>query len=136
MPSVTVTSLIARIRGDADMKASSFVSDAEILEFIQDAYEQVYEWIVQLDENFFRTSASLSVVNSSVALPTDCHKICGVDTLVGTQDRSLKKFAWAERNSFDSTVTSAFMYRYCLSGSNIVFRPKNGTFTATLWLRT
>lgn len=138
MASVTLTTLLARVRERADMVGSSFVTDAStsLYSFINEGVQKLHEKLVAAyAEDYLESSGSISLVSgtSDYALPSDFLKLYGVDLPINGVTTTLKPFMKNERNQY---ANSSLAYRqrpsYKLSGSNIRFLPSTVTGTATI----
>lgn len=101
MRNVTIQTIADSARFHADMKSSNFVSDAEILSRINDAYCELYDELVSAYENYFVTTSSFPVLTGTDTydLPDDFYKMLGVDFQV-TQGAyvTLREYNEGERN--------------------------------------
>lgn len=73
---VTIAEIKTRARRKADMEASLFVGDAELLDMVNAAYAELYDLLVQAFENYYVASATVALNgSSSYPLPADFYKI-------------------------------------------------------------
>lgn len=132
----------------ADMRNSAFVdqsdtTDSEILRYLNIAYRDLYNIIVQTNAQYFTTTATINVVGGqdTYALPADFYKLDGVDLQVDASGRylTLRPFMFAERNKFRSGLAftnSPYgqVFKYLLVGNNIRFLPlPSMNSTVQLW---
>lgn len=129
---VTVSDLVTFSRQRANMEASQFVTDTEILSLLNRAYKELYDLLVQTYQEYFLTSYTLTLIpgTDTYALPSDFYKLQGIDyiTQAATNSRwTMRPFMFNERNQYQA---SAYVYafsntnlRYILAGSNLKFRP-------------
>ena len=133
----------------ADMRNSQFIdqsgtSGTELVRYVNLAYRDLYNQIVQVNEHYFTTTATISVVGGtdSYALPADFYKLDGVDLQVDALSGrylTLRPFMFAERNKFRSGLAftnSPYgqVFKYLLAGSNIRFLPiPSQASTVQLW---
>lgn len=83
------------------MYGSSFVSDAEVLDYLNNSYARLYNILVTKDEDYYSTTGTISLVSGTIsyALPTDVFKIQAVEFQLGTnQYVTLKPYNEAEKN--------------------------------------
>lgn len=107
--SVTLQSIADRARVHADMRDTSFISDAEILALINEAFPELYDELVTVYENYYSATTTISLVSgtSSYALPAAFYKTLGVDLQVNSNAYiTLKPFMEAERNATLTTNLS------------------------------
>jgi len=122
----------------ADMRNSQFVDQSggagtELIRYVNLAYRDLYNQIVQTNEHYFSTTSTISVVSGTdtYSLPADFYKLDGVDLQVDALSGrylTLRPFMFAERNKFRSGLafTNApygQVFKYILAGSNIRFLP-------------
>ena len=89
---VTLASLQAQVRQRADMLASSFVTDDELAEYINQSVAELYDLLVQTDEDFYTRGLEQTVTTPAIALPADFYKLRGVDARVsGNEFRALER---------------------------------------------
>lgn len=123
------------------MENSSFISDAEWTDYINEAGSELHDLLVsKFGDDYFLSSTSVSVVagTDSYSLPTDFMKIRGVDAVVGSQNVTLRHFEFEERNKFQlytgqlSYSLSDLMYR--VQGTTIKLVPVPADAgTLTVW---
>jgi hypothetical protein len=107
--SVLLSTIADRARYMADQRNSNFTSDAEMLSIINDNYTELYDELVASNENYYTTTANLTLVagTSSYALAADFYKIIGIDFAVsGSSYVTLKPYMEAERNQSLTTSTA------------------------------
>lgn len=130
----TVSAVTASIRFRADMVNSDFVTDAEILTYIQSSQQELYDLLVTTyGENYYSSIASTITTDGSndrFALPTDFYKLLGCSLLwqsgTPSQYLTMKPFAFADRDRFN-TGAVAFgrqtPLRYRLEAGNLWIKP-------------
>ncbi len=119
MRSFTIAEIKDRCRTRADMRNSAFVSDAELLDMINEAYAELYDILVSKVENYNVKTTTFAISNAAneYPMPDDFYKIIGVDfeAAVG-QYITLFPFLEIERNlSFTSVrniPTGSIRIRY------------------------
>ena len=132
MENVTVASLKTQVRQIANMENSQFVSDAELLLYIDLSYAELYDLLVGTFENFYTkdpVEATLSSGNK-LALPSDFYKLVGLDAQFGSSWYPIKPFEMADRgrwvNANKLAYTGIVNIAYKLIGENLVFYPESG----------
>lgn len=139
---VTLSSLRSQVRQRADMVNSTFVSDAEVNQYINNSVAELYDILIQKFGNEYNiTSSNITTVagTDTYNLPSDFYKLVGVDLLVsGTDYVSLLPFMFIERNRWNGTTArTAFGVsglRYHLIGSTVRFVPMpDAAQTIKLW---
>lgn len=130
MGTVTLAQLKTRARERADMENSGFISDSELVSYINASVAELYDLLVsKYGEDYFVASPySITTTNNqdTYALPSNLYKLLGVDLQLDTSGNwvSLKRFEFAERNIPQIwDVKFVDFIRYRLFGSNIKFSP-------------
>lgn len=127
--SVSVDTLRTRAKQRSDMENNDHVSPSEWIMYINAGYKELYDILVSKFEDYYTTTASLTVSSGSStgSLPTDFYKLRGIDRALGGGDYyALLPFSFEKRNS---RGYSARLYslqpdiRYRLVGSSIHFSP-------------
>jgi hypothetical protein len=141
---VLAATLRSKARTRADMVNGTFCTDAEVDEFIQSAWSELYDILVATFEDFAVTSTTIAVTgaNDTYALPADFYKLRGVEYLLSNAAGSfvtLEPFEWSERGRF-STISpgginaTGYGLMYCLRDTNIVFAPyPTGASSIKVW---
>ena len=139
---VTLANLRLQVRQRADMVNSTFVTDAEFNQYINNSATALYDLLIQKFGNeYYLSTASISTTSSvdSYNLPTDFYKLIGVDMLISGLDYvSLRPFMFSERNMNNANVSRTIYgipdVRYRLVGSQIRLSPvPNAANTLRLW---
>lgn len=130
MGSVTLAQLKTRIRERADMENSGFISDSELLSYINASVAELYDLMIsKYGEDYFVASPYLinTISNEDTySLPSDFYKLLGVDLQLDTSNNwvSLKRFDFSERNIPQIwDVKFVDFIRYRLFGGDIKFSP-------------
>lgn len=118
------------------MENSTFCSDSDITELINQEWAEVYSRLVQAQgQPHFRASQSYSVTSTTTlqALPATFWQVQGVEATIGGITGNLQPFMSSERGGLanNSGYTSGVMYR--IQAGNIEFLPAGESFTATLY---
>lgn len=112
MRSFTVQAIMDRCRRRADMENSNFISDAELLDLINEAHAEVWDLLVAAFQNYFisETNLTLTAGTTTYDLPDDFYKSVTVDLRSGAAPNysyaSLFPFEEVERNSVLTTSSS------------------------------
>lgn len=102
-----VQDLITAIRNRTDMLNDQFVTDTEIIGYINMAAGDMDDLLVSTYDDYKLKSASLTITGplNYVALPSDFYKPRGVETMLdGIQPYTLRPFNFQERNRNANTL--------------------------------
>lgn len=143
-----LSTLRTRSKTRSDMTDSSFVSDAEWLEFINESYYELYDILIAhgAGEDYFETtdtSKTTVVDQEDYALPTDFYKLIDVDiqsdgdsddwlTMIRTT-KGMRNTLRNIRNHSSSDWWNPPTYE--LRGGNIRLLPAPGTAGRTIRIR-
>lgn len=135
---VSVTDLITYVRQRADIEESNFITDEEIIGYLNRSYQKLYDILVKTYEDYYieDTTITLEADTSSYPLPDNFYKCLGVDLHVSSSQKvTLKPFNFGERNKFQSGyISPCEFYQYKVQGGNIKFIPTpTSGGTVTLW---
>lgn len=150
MATISVANLITRVRtrSDTDLDPSgnnhSVVTDAQILEFINDAWRDLYSLLTGAKEDLFLSSSDLITDGTSdLTLPSGFWILRGVDITISGEKLTLAPYGFQERNKLQSSsVNSLFneTYFYRLKGAQypgdqeITIQPTPASgLTVTVW---
>lgn len=130
MPSVSLPTLISRVRTLTDTQNTNAVSDAEITVFINTALATLRDIIIGADEDFEISSQSYTSTGSEFFdLPADFYQLRGVDYVVSsTESHTLTPFSFTERNK-NRNVNALYRfntfssYSYHLVGTQLQIIP-------------
>lgn len=118
---VTLADIKTQARQRADMENSEFISDSELLSYINSSYAELYDLIVSRFEDYYVESTELTITsgNSTITLPSDFYKLKGLDRKYGssTEYCTVERFDWKSRNQRNSSVA-----RSSLGVSNTSYR--------------
>lgn len=130
---LTLLQLRTAVRQRADMVNSQFVSDSELTGYINYSYKELYDLIVDANEDYNLTSSTLTITTgNTVSLPADFYKFRGLDDLsYGTSTPiTVLKFNWNERNYGSSPIqdgrSGIYQYssvRYRIIGNSLIIEP-------------
>ncbi len=149
----TLSQLITEVRQRADMTNSQFVTDAELTNYINNSYYELYDMLVSAyGEDYFVAPALTFQTNGTdykYALPNGAnyssapalYKFLGLDLSLGNTPDSwvtIRNFKFAERNRYSVPNFQSFYgvtnLRYRLEGSDLVLTPTpQGGQTLRLW---
>lgn len=127
MATVTLTTLVARVRERADMVGSSFIADSAtgLFAFINEANQKLHGMLVDaLGEEYVSSSQAFTTIadQSDYALPSGFYKLYGVDLDYHGLMRSLRQYNRMERNLYRE-LHPEFLPRYLLVGGNLRLYP-------------
>lgn len=134
----TLANLISDCRQRANMENSTFITDAEITEYLNQELAELWARLVQGEgQPHLRSSTTISATNGTAlyALPADFWRLQEVVATIGGVTGNLTPFMPVEHGWLQSAspwgVTSPVRYR--LQGGNIEFLPATQNFSATLY---
>jgi hypothetical protein len=146
---MTVQSIVDTAIDLADMRNSKFIdqsgaADSELIRYANIAYRDLYNTIIQTDNQYFTINYSISIIGGTdeYSLPSDFYKLDGVDLQIDATSKrflTLRPFMFQERNKFRSGLAftnSPYgqVFKYLLAGSKIRFLPIPGmSGTVQLW---
>ena len=146
MPNNTTTlqNLIDRVRQRADMEGSTFVTDAEVIGYINVAMAEMHDILVTRYEDYYVESKQYTLpADNPGALPPSAgsdkpfYKALGVDFDTGGTTYRLRRFSFQERNMYNSPAVVAGRVTntlYNIQGNQIKFIPApTVSGTATLF---
>lgn len=133
----TAEDLVADVRRRANLEESDFVTDEEILEYLNQELAELRGRLRMNEGQVHEVlSKDIAVVADTEAydLPLDFWELLSVNATIGGRPRTLEPFMESERadllaGPFYSTVLSP-MYR--VMGTKIEFLPASQDFTATI----
>lgn len=134
----TLTDLIADVRQRTNQESSTFVTDAEVTEYVNQEIAELYARIVQAQGPVhYRTSSSISVTSGTAlySLPADFWQLQAVEATIGGVTGRLRPFMPVEHPWLANGGTYAWVapVRYRLQANQIEFLPATQSFTATLY---
>lgn len=102
----TLLELRTRVRRRADV--GDFITDAEIDDYINESYADLFTMLVAAGENYdvSETTISISSATDTYSLPVDFYKIIGVDYKVTSTDQYITLFPFNE-NERNRTISGA-----------------------------
>lgn len=141
---LTLANLITTVRRRADMVGSAFVSDSEIVDYINVAMAEIHDILVTKFEDYYVSSHQYTLPGSGsgltaglFTLPSAFYKSLGVDFDAGGITYRLKPYSFQERAVYNSPGMVASMITntlYHIQGESIKFIPAPAVSgTATLW---
>jgi len=134
---VNLSVLRTLTRQRADMENSQFVTDTELLRYLNRAYAELYDLIVTEAnaDDYFLNSSTFTLVSGTKAydLPADFYKSRGLDLTVGSDSMPIRRYNFSQRN-VGSRFQTARNFRYHIQGNSIYINPKpSSSDTMTLW---
>lgn len=126
----TLAQLRTTARRRADMENSTFVSDAELNDYINDAGSELYDLLVTMYRQYFHQTTTVTLVANTEAysLPTDIYKLLAVNRLEGGVRYPLEQFMLDELPDWEVDrlypVLTGEVLRYRILGNQIYFAPK------------
>ena len=129
MPNNTTTlqNLVDRTRQRADMEGSTFVSDTEVIGYINVAMAEIHDILVDRYEDYYVSSQQFTLpTDNPGTLPNTFYKALGVDFNTGGTTYRLRRFSFQERNVYNSPALVAGRVTntlYAIQGAEIKFIP-------------
>jgi len=139
---VTLSSMRSQTRQRADMVNSTFCTDSEINQYLNNSLAELYDILIEKFENdYFLSSSSITIVadTNNYSLPADFYKVVGVDIVISAnQTITLTRYNFSDRNLNNRNLyvynRDAYTLRYRIQGSKIYFSPTpSSAYTGTLW---
>lgn len=134
----TLSDLIADVRQRTNQENSTFVTDAEVTEYLNQEIAELYGRIVQAQgQEHYRASSTIPVVSGTAlyALPADFWQLQALEATLGGITGRLRPFMQVEHARLQNAQPFAWYspIRYRLQANNIEILPATQTFTATLF---
>ena len=137
MATFTESDLRTRARRRADMENSSFVSDAEIQDYLNSSISELHDFMVKSYEDYFVSEQTYNapIATGGANLPDDFYKALGVDYNSGGITSTLRAYSFTERNIYNTpyaVIDRLAEPMYKVEGSKIKLIPTNsqsGTIT-------
>ena len=108
MATATLDDLISRTRLKANVARSNFVTDDEIIVYLNEGLREFRELVITADDSYYvATMADFSISaapGNEKALPSDFWKLRGLDGFAGDSLRQAEVYAREFRNRFDPGV--------------------------------
>jgi len=127
---ITLAEIKTQARERADMENSSFISDTELLSYVNLSYAELYDLLVSRFEDYYTMDTTLVVASgaSSVSLPADFYKLRGVDRSISSNDWvAIPKFNFNNRNNRNTNVSrlmsGQFNVAYRIVGNSLHLTP-------------
>ena len=138
MRSRSAYDLINDVRSRCDEKTlngqTSFITDDEILEWLNQAWAELYDFLIKTGEHYYLRQQNYTSINgvTDYPLPDDHYKTVGVDVLVGGFWQNAHRFQFERRNDYQ-TVTGDWTWPvdiyFDIWGQNLHFMPvPNGLY--------
>lgn len=130
---VLVSDMVTEVRFNSDMVNTQFVTDNEIISYLDKAYRDMYIRIVEQNSGYFQTKATYSIVpgQDTYPLPADLYKLSGIDLNLDTSNTiTIANINFNERNMLKSVYSSICLsrgWRYLISNENVIFSPAPDT---------
>ncbi len=131
MRAYTVEDLMLKVRQRTDQETSSFISDAELMDYIDGSFADFYDQITGLYEQYNLTYATIVTTQDTQIynLPANFYKAQGIETSVsGGRKVSLNRFEWADRNNavddYGQVSDVGTNIEYNIMGNTIMFNPQ------------
>ena len=137
MATFTESDLRTRARRRADMENSTFVSDAEIQDYLNSSISELHDFMVKSYEDYFVSEQTYNapIATGGANLPDDFYKALGVDYESGGITSTLRAYSFSDRNVYNTpyaVVDRLAEPMYKVEGNKIKLIPTNsqsGTIT-------
>ena len=137
MATFTESDLRTRARRRADMENSTFVTDAEVQDYLNSSIAELHDFMVKSYEDYFVSEQTYNapIATGGANLPDDFYKALGVDYNSGGITSTLKAYSFTERNVYNTpyaVIDRLAEPMYKVEGSKIKLVPTNsqsGTIT-------
>lgn len=97
--SVTLATLRTRVRQQADQENSTFISDTELTDYINNSAAELHGLLSTLYEDYYLTEVDFTLSTANTyTLPTDFFKLRGVDFRPAKDWITVPRFSFEERN--------------------------------------
>ena len=140
MATITASDLKLRARQRADMENSEFVSDSELLYYVNNSYAELYDILVAKFEDYYVKNPpyefTLAGSDYAANLPADFYKLRGVDRQSGSDWYNLRLFQFEQRNDTGrgGHWALAESLRYRIYGNQIIISPSDqASGTYKIW---
>ena len=142
MASIVASDMITRVRRRGDFENSEFVTDEEIIDYLNRGLCELWDILVTTHENYGMEDDSFTIPNTdpdAFKLPKDFYKLMGVDftpSSGGTTSR-VRPFSFQHRNQYSNPIIKASgvdLVEYALVGDDIKLIPEDlPSGTIKLW---
>tara|TARA_Y100001937_G_C7122274_1_gene333187 strand:+ start:80 stop:760 length:681 start_codon:yes stop_codon:yes gene_type:complete len=137
MATFTESDLRTRARRRADMENSTFVTDAEVQDYLNSSIAELHDFMVKSYEDYFVSEQTYNapIATGGANLPDDFYKALGVDYNSGGITSTLRAYSFTERNVYNTPYAAIDRLAepmYKVEGSKIKLVPTNsqsGTIT-------
>ena len=129
MATITASDLKLRARQRADMENSEFVTDSELLYYVNNSYAELYDILVAKFEDYYVKNPpyefTLAGNDYAANLPADFYKLRGLDRQSGSDWYNLRLFQFEQRNDKLRGASPYESLRYRVYGSQIIISPSD-----------
>ena len=117
------------------MENSAFVTDSELLSYINDSAKKLYDILVSSNEDYSTLIVPFAISSGNTStLPTDCYKVRGIDYQYDGDWVPLRRFQFAERESYNFRSRTVLDLAYRLIKDQIYILPQDkATGSYRLW---
>lgn len=134
----TLTNMLLDIRQRTNQENSTFVTDAELTEYLNQSLAELWTRLIQCQgQPLYRSSTTYTVTSSTSlqALPSDFFAVQEVTATIGGFSGALQPFMASERGYLKNGAiwTPECGVQYRIQAGNIEFLPASQSFTAQLF---
>lgn len=135
----TVSTLKSRIRARCDQAGSKFITDDELLDYIDSAACELYDILVtQFKDYFIEFTTFNTVVGTNIySLPANFYKLRAVDQIYNGESEDVPSMPFEDRNLYLKTtyqqVPNSNLH-YCIVGETLMLLPTPTVVSSiTMW---
>ncbi len=138
---ITLETLRSQVRSRTNMENSQFVTDDECDLYINQGYEELYDYLVNSFEDYSLTSQELTLGSGDILyFSPNLYKLRGVDKKISNNNwYSLQRFMFKDRNKYNNSPSILYenIYnnvQYNMEGDHIRFIPsEQAVGTYKIW---
>jgi hypothetical protein len=125
MALVSLSNLRTRVRRRADMEHSTFISDLELNQFINDSAKELYDILVNADEDYNTIVDEFTVTEGNTEyLPSNFYKLRGLDKKIGEEFHPMRRMSFHDRGQRDNYRGQRFnLVQYKLISNTVQLFP-------------
>jgi len=104
----TLADLKLAARQKANMENSTFISEPELKDYINQSFAELYDILVSRFEDYFSKQVEFTIPSgsNSYSLPSDLYKVRGLDFKINQNDYiTVRKFSFEDRNKISRNTT-------------------------------
>ncbi len=136
---ISVADLKTRIRQQTEQTSSKFISDDELLNYIDLAATELYDLLVTQFQDYFLHFAKFDTIKdvNVYALPANFYKMRDLDYTIGDKTDSMEKIPFSNRKLYMNQVFAGYRFerlKYCIAGNTLIVLPTpQQAIPVTMW---